>query len=212
MINLSKHSIFIYRFNVIPVKISTSSFVEIYILFLSIIFILKCHRTGKGQFSIPLEWKRPFQSQRKAMPKNAQTTTQISLILHTSKVMLKIFQVRLQQYVNHELPDVQAGFRKARDQSAKHPLKHQKNKRVPEKTSSSALLTMPKPLTVWITTKWKVLKEMGIPDYLTCLLRNLHANQEAIVRTGHETMVPNWERSMSRLYIVTLLIELMLLN
>ena len=89
--------------------------------------------------------------------------------------------------MNHELPDVQAGFRKARDQSAKHPLKHQKNKRVPEKTSSSALLTMPKPLTVWITTKWKVLKEMGIPDYLTCFLKILYAGQEATVRTGHGT-------------------------
>ena len=53
------------------------------------------------------------------------------------------------------------------------------------KTSASALLTMPKPLTVWITTKWKILKEMGIPDHLTCLLRNLYAGQEATVRTGH---------------------------
>ena len=61
------------------------------------------HRTGKGHFS--------FQSQRKAMPKNAQT---IALISHASKVMLKILQARLQQYVNHELPDVQAGFRKGR--------------------------------------------------------------------------------------------------
>ena len=71
------------------------------------------HRTGKGQFS--------FHSQRKAMPKNAQTTTQ----LHSSHMlakMLKIFQARLQQYVNHELSDVQAGFRKSRgtrDQIAK---------------------------------------------------------------------------------------------
>ena len=69
------------------------------------------HRTRKGQFS--------FQSQRKAMPKNAQTTALtafklIALISHTSKVMLKILQARLQQYVNHELPDVQAGFRKGR--------------------------------------------------------------------------------------------------
>ena len=63
------------------------------------------HRTGKGQFS--------FQSQRKAMPKNAQTTT-IALISHSSKVVLSILQTRLQQYVNHELPDVQAGFRKGR--------------------------------------------------------------------------------------------------
>ena len=62
------------------------------------------HRTGKGQFS--------FQSQRKAMPKNGQTT--IALISHASKVMLKILQARLQQYVNHELPDIQAGFRKGR--------------------------------------------------------------------------------------------------
>ena len=53
------------------------------------------------------------------------------------------------------------------------------------KTSISALLTMPKPLTVWITTNWKILKEMGILDHLTCLLRNLYAGQEATVRTGH---------------------------
>ena len=55
---------------------------------------------------------------------------------------------------------------------------------------------------------WKILQETGIPDHLTCLLRNLYAGQEAMVRTGHRTteLVPNWERSMSRLYIVTLLI------
>ena len=53
------------------------------------------------------------------------------------------------------------------------------------KTSTSVLLTMPKPLTVWITTNWKILKEMGIPNHLTCLLRNLCAGQEAAVRTGH---------------------------
>ena len=52
----------------------------------------------------------------------------------------------------------------------------------------STLLTMPKPLTVWITTNWKILKEMGIPDHLTCLLRNLYAGQEATVRTGHGTI------------------------
>ena len=101
------------------------------------------HRTGKGQFS--------FQSQRKAMPKNAQTTT---LISHASKVILKILQARLQQYMNCELPDVQAGFRKGRgtrDQIANicWIMEKQENSR---KTSISALLTMPKPLTVWITT------------------------------------------------------------
>ena len=55
------------------------------------------------------------------------------------------------------------------------------------KTSTSALLTTPKPLIVWITTNWKILKEMGIPDHLICLLRNLYAGQEAKVRTGHGT-------------------------
>ena len=54
-------------------------------------------------------------------------------------------------------------------------------------TSISVLLTMPKPLTVWIATNWKILKEVGIPDHLTCLLRNLHTGQEATVRTGHGT-------------------------
>ena len=56
------------------------------------------------------------------------------------------------------------------------------------KTSISALLTMPKLLTMWITTNWKILKEMGIPDHMTCLLKNLYAGQEAIVRTGHGTI------------------------
>ena len=63
-------------------------------------------------------------------------------------------------------------------------LKKQESSR---KTSISALLTMPKPLTVWITINWKILKEMGIPDHLTCLLRYLYAGQEAKVKTGHGT-------------------------
>ena len=62
--------------------------------------------------------------------------------------------------------------------------KKQENSR---KTSISAILTLPKPLTVWITINWKILKEMGIPDHLTCLLRNLYVGQEATVRTGHGT-------------------------
>ena len=103
--------------------------------------------------------------------------------------MLKIIQARLQQYVSCELPDVQAGFRKGREPEIKLPtsigsLKKQESSR---KTSTSALLTMPKTLTVWITINWKILKEMGIPDHLTCLLRNLYADQKARVRTGHGT-------------------------
>ena len=79
---------------------------------------------------------------------------------------LKILQDRPQQYVNRELPDVQAGFRKAEEQEIKLPtstgsLKKQESSR---KTSISALLTMPKPLTVWITINWKILKEMSIPS------------------------------------------------
>ena len=100
--------------------------------------------------------------------------------------MLKILQARLQRYVNSELPDVQAEFKKAEEPEIKLPtsvgsLKKQESSR---KTSTSALLTTPKSLIVWITTNWKVLQEMGIPDHLTCLLRNLYAGQEATVRTG----------------------------
>ena len=67
-----------------------------------------------------------------------------------------------------------------------HPLDHRKSKSS-RKTSTSTLLTMPKPLTVWITTNWKILQEMGIPDHLSFLLRNLYVGQEATVRTGHGT-------------------------
>ena len=102
------------------------------------------HRTGKGQFS--------FQSQKKAMPKNAQNHT-IALISHASKVMLKILQARLQQNVNHELPDVQTGFRKGRgmrDQIAQICWIIEKAREF-QKNIYFCFLTMPKPLTVWIT-------------------------------------------------------------
>ena len=65
-------------------------------------------------------------------------------------------------------------------------LDHRKNKGIPKKSTSASLTTL-KSLTVWITTNWKILKEMGIPDHLTCLLSNLYANQEAKFRTGHGT-------------------------
>ena len=78
------------------------------------------------------------------------------------------------------------------------------------KISISALLTMPKPLTVWITTNWKILKEMETPDHLTCLMRNLYAGQEATVRTGHGTtdwfQIGKGVHQGCILYIVTLLI------
>ena len=103
--------------------------------------------------------------------------------------MLKILQARLHQYMNCELPDVQAGFRKGkgtRDQIAniRWIIKKQESSR---KTSASALLTTPKPLTVDHNKLWKILKKMGIPDHLTCFLRNLYAGHEATVRTGRGT-------------------------
>ena len=81
-------------------------------------------------------------------------------------------------------------------------LKKQESSR---KTSTFALLTMPKSLTVWITINWKILKEMGIPDHITCLLRNLYAGQEATIRAGRGTR--DWfQIGKGILYIVTLLI------
>ena len=91
--------------------------------------------------------------------------------------------------MNNELTDVQLGFKKAEEPKIKLPtsvgsLKKQENSR---KASTSALLTMPKPLIVWITANCEKFLEMGIPVHLTCLLRNLYAGQEATVRTGHGT-------------------------
>ena len=91
---------------------------------------------------------------KKGNAKECSNYHTIALISHTSKVMLKILQARPQQYVNHELPDVQAGFRKGRgtrDQIANICWIIKKAREFQKKTSISALLTMPKPLTVWIT-------------------------------------------------------------
>ena len=91
--------------------------------------------------------------------------------------------------MNCELPDVQAGFRKGKGTrgqivNIRWIIEKSLNSR---KTSTSALLTMPKPLTVDYNKRWKILKEMGIPDHLICLLRNMFAGQEATVRNGHGT-------------------------
>ena len=113
----------------------------------------------------------------------------IALISHTTKVMLKILQARLQQYMNHEFPDVQAGFRKGRgtrDQIAnigciiKKAREFQKN---------ICFIDYAKAFDCVDHNKlWKILKEMGMPDHLICLLRNLYAGQEATVRTGYGTI------------------------
>ena len=104
--------------------------------------------------------------------------------------MLKILQARLQQYVNHELPDVQAGFRKGRgtrDQIANICWIIEKAREF-QKNSYFCFIDYPKAFDCVDHNKlWKILKEMGIPDHLNCLLRNLYAGQEATVRTGHGT-------------------------
>ena len=121
-------------------------------------------------------------------PKECSKYHSIALMSHTSKVMLKILQARFQRYVNRELPDVQAGFRKVRgtrDQIANIRWTIEKAREFQKKTSISVLLTMPKSLTVWVTINCgKFLKRW---EYLTYLLKNLYAGQEATVRTGHGT-------------------------
>ena len=104
--------------------------------------------------------------------------------------MLKILQARLQQYVNHEFPDVQAEFRKGNQRNQRsncqHPLDHGKRKRVLEKNIYFCFIDYAKAYDCLDHNKlWKILKEMGIPDHLTCLLGNLYAGQEATVKTGH---------------------------
>ena len=101
--------------------------------------------------------------------------------------MLKILQTRLQQYMNIQIFKVvleKVEELEIKLQTSAGSSKKQESSR---KTSLSALLTMPKPLSGWITINWKILKEMGIPDHLTSLLRNLYAGQEATFRTGHGT-------------------------
>ena len=110
----------------------------------------------------------------------------IALISHASKVKLKILQAGLQQYMNLEFPDIcKLGLEKAKELEIKLPTstESQKKQENSRKTSTSASLTTLKPLTMWITTNWKILQETGIPDHLTCLLRNLYAGQDPTVRT-----------------------------
>ena len=131
-----------------------------------------------------------FQSQRKAMPKNAQTTAQLHSSYHASKAMLKILQTSLQQYMNCKLPDVQAGFRKGRgprDQIANIGWIIEKAKEF-QKNIYFFFIDYDKAFDCVDHNKlWKILKEMGIPYHLTCLWRNLCAGQETTVRTEHKT-------------------------
>ena len=127
---------------------------------------------------------------KKGNAKESSNYHTIALISHANKVMLKIIQVKLQQYVNCELPDVQAEFRKGkrtRDQIANISWIVEKAREF-QKNIYFCFIDYAKAFDCVDHNKlWKILQEVGIPNHLTCLLRNLYAGQEATVRTGHGT-------------------------
>ena len=135
----------------------------------------------------------------------------IALISHANKVKLKILQARLQQFMNQEPPDVQVGYRKGRrtrGQIANICWIIEKARDF-QKNVYFCFIDYAKAFDCVDHNKlWEILKEMGISDHLSCLLRNLYVGQEATIRTrhGHNGLSPNLERSISRLYNVTLLI------
>ena len=150
-----------------------------------------CQHIWKTQ-QWPQDWKRSVFNPvpKKGNAKECSSYHTIALISHASKVMLKIFQARLQQYMNCELLDVQAGFRKGRgtrDQIA-NTCWIIKKAREFHKGIYYCFTDYAKAFDcVDHNILWKILKEMGIPDHLTCLLRNLYAGQKATVRTGRGT-------------------------
>ena len=128
----------------------------------------------------PQGWKRSvfIPIPNKVNTKECSNYRKIALVSHASIVMLKILQARLQQYGNRELPDVQVGFRKARGTRDQIANIHWIIKKAREFQKKHLRLLDHNKL-------WKILKEMGIPDHLTCLLRSPYAGQESTVRTGH---------------------------
>ena len=140
----------------------------------------------------PQVWKKSIfiPIPKKGNAKECSNYCTIALISHASKVMLKFLQARLQHYMNHELADVQAGFRKGRgtrDPTANICWIIEKAREF-QKNIYFCFIDYPKAFDCVIHNKlWKILKEMGIPDHLTCLLRNLYVGQEATVRTRHGT-------------------------
>uniref|UniRef100_A0A8B9W9G2 Reverse transcriptase domain-containing protein n=1 Tax=Bos mutus grunniens TaxID=30521 RepID=A0A8B9W9G2_BOSMU len=152
---------------------------------------LICQHIWKTQ-QWPQDWKRSvfIPIPKKGNAKECSNYHTIALISHASKVMLKILQARLKQYVNRELPDVQAGFRKGRgtrDQIANICWIIEKAREF-QKNIYFCFIDYAKAFDCVDHNKlWKILQEMGIPDHLICLLRNLYAGQEATVRTGRGT-------------------------
>ena len=147
---------------------------------------------------------------KKGNAKECSNYRTIALISHTSKVRLKILQARLQQYMNHELPDIQARIRKGRGTRDQMPTSVGSliKQESPRKNIYFFFIDYAKAFDYVDHNKlWKILQEMGIPDHQTSLLQNLDAGQEATVRTGQGTT--DWFQigeGVTRLYIVTLLI------
>ena len=128
---------------------------------------------------------------KKGNAKECSNYCTIALISHARNVMLKILQARLQEYVNCELSDVQAGFRKSRGTRDQIANIHWFTEKAREFQKNIYFCFIDYTIAfdcVDHNKLWKILQEMGIPDHLTCLLRNLYAGQEAPVRTGHGTM------------------------
>ena len=126
----------------------------------------------------PQDWKRSVFIPKKGNAKECSNYCIIALISHASKVMLKILQARLQQYMNRELPDVQTGFRKGRGTREQIANIHWiiEKAREFQKNICFCFIDYAKAFDCVDHNKlWKILKEMGIPDHLTCLLRNLYA-------------------------------------
>ena len=150
-----------------------------------------CQQIWKTQ-QWPQDWKRSvfIPTPKKGNAKECSNYCTIALISHASKVTFKILQARLQQYVNCELPDVKAGFRKGRGTRDQIANIHGITEKAIEfqKNIFFCFIDYAKAFdSVDHNKLWKSFKEMGIPDHLTCLLRNLYACQEATVRTGHRT-------------------------
>ena len=150
-----------------------------------------CQQIWKTQ-QWPQDWKRsvfiPISKRDNA--KECLNYHTIALMSHASKRMLKIVQARLQQYVNRELPDVQAGFRRGRgtrDQIANTCWIIEKGREL-QKNINFCFIDYTKAFDCVDHNKlWRIFQEMGIPDHLTCLFKNLYAGQKATVRTGHRT-------------------------
>ena len=133
--------------------------------------------TYKVELLFTHDWTKLPKKKKKGTAKECSTYHTIALISHASKVMLKILQARLQQYMNHELPDIQAGFRKGRgtrDQIANIHWIIEKARQF-QKNIYYCFIDYAKAFHCVDNNKqWKPLKEMGTPDHLTCLLRNLY--------------------------------------